>query len=84
MSFAEPHTAPTMPIWQRVFFAIPVLGWMAKELVHGPKDTVWYALITLFSAWASAIIMFGLPGLFIPAVAMVPMMFVVLIAITWA
>ena len=74
----------TLPLWQRLFFAIPVLGWMVRDLLYGPKDTIWYALTTMLSAWGVAILTFGLPGLYIPALAMVPVAFACLILITWA
>lgn len=82
MSLAD--TPRRLPLWQKLLFLVPVIGGMARELIHGPKDTIWYALATLFSAWGSAILLFGLPGLYLPAVAMVPIMFVMLILITWA
>ena len=44
------------------------------------------ALLTvavLVAAWVTAVIIWGLPGLFIPAVAMVPVMFALLVRIAW-
>lgn len=73
-----------MPFWQRLFFAIPVIGWVARDLLFGDKDNIWFALIAFFSLWACAVLTFGLPGLYLPALAMVPIMFVVLILITWS
>jgi len=72
------------PFWLRVMMAFPVIGWVLRDLLFGDKDNVWYAIIAFLSAWVSAIIMFGIPALFLVALAMVPVMFVVLIAITWA
>ncbi|WP_338548620.1 hypothetical protein [Roseovarius phycicola] len=37
----------------------------------------------LVAAWATAVVIWGLPGLYIPAVAMVPVMFAALIYIAW-
>jgi len=82
MSLAD--TPRTLPLWQRLLFLVPVLGGISRELIYGPKDTIWYALATFFSAWGTAILLFGLPGLYIPALTLVPVMFVVLILITWA
>ena len=73
-----------LPIWQRLFFAIPVIGWVAKDLLFGDKNNVWFALIMFISLWAISALTFGLPGLYLPALAMVPIMFVVLILITWS
>lgn len=72
-----------LPFWQRLFFAIPVLGWVARDLVFGDKNTIWYALIGFVSLWLSSGLIFGVPGLYIPALAMVPVIFATLIFITW-
>lgn len=78
-------TAPKrLPFWQRTFFAIPVLGWIARDLLFGDKNNIWFAIIGFVSLWLSAALTFGLPGLYLPALALVPVMFVVLVIITWA
>ncbi|WP_372571075.1 hypothetical protein [Ruegeria jejuensis] len=71
-----------LPFWQRLFFAIPVLGWIAKEVAYGDPENIWYAIIAGVSAWGCAIPLFGLPGFYLPALAMVPIIWVVLILIT--
>lgn len=76
-------TPATAPLWQRIFFAIPVIGWVAKDLLFGDKNNVWFALIGFVSLWMSSALVFGLPGLYLPALALVPVMFVVLLFITW-
>jgi hypothetical protein len=73
-----------LPIWQRLFFAIPVVGWVAKDLLFGDKNNVWFALIGFVSLWLSSALVFGLPGLYLPALALVPVMFIVLLLITWS
>lgn len=73
---------PDAPLWQRLFFKIPVLGWVARDLLFGDKNNVWFALIGFFSLWMSSALTFGLPGLYLPALAMVPVVFVVLLLIT--
>lgn len=75
--------APALPAWQRLFFKIPVLGWMARDLLFGDKNNVWFALIAFISLWMCSLLTFGLPGLYLPALAMVPIIFVVLLLITW-
>lgn len=82
MTLATP--TPQLPLLQRLFFAIPVIGWVAKDLMFGDKNNIWFAIIGFFSLWMSAALTFGLPGLYLPALALVPIMFVVLICITWA
>lgn len=76
------HTTP-LPFWQRLFFAIPVIGWVARDLIFGDKNNIWFALIAFVSLWLSSALVFGLPGLYLPALALVPIIFVTLIVITW-
>lgn len=77
-------TPTRLPLWQRILFALPVLGWVAKDLAFGDKNNIWFALIMFVSLWMSSALVFGLPGLYLPALALVPVMFVVLVTITWA
>ncbi len=72
-----------LPFWQRLFFAIPVIGWVARDLLFGDKNNVWFALIGFVSLWMSSALVFGLPGLYLPALALVPVIFLVLLLITW-
>lgn len=81
MSLAS--TPPRLPFWQRLFFALPVIGWVARDLAFGDKDNIWYALVAALSLWLSAAITFGLPALVLGALALVPIIFTVLILITW-
>jgi hypothetical protein len=71
------------PLWQRLFFAIPVVGWIARDLIYGDSDTIWYLLAMLVSLWAISVMTFGVPGLYIPAVILAPIVFLVLLIITW-
>ena len=82
MSLASDVRRPSL--LQRLFFAIPVIGWVARDLMFGDKNNIWFALIMFVSLWAISALTFGLPGLYIPAVALVPIMFTVLILITWS
>ena len=77
-------TPTPLPLWQRIFFAVPVIGWVARDLLFGDKNNVWFALIAFVSLWLSAVLVFGLPALYLPALALVPVIFIVLICITWA
>ncbi len=71
-----------LPFWQRVFFRIPVIGWVARDLLFGDKDNVWYALGGFVCLWMSLVLIFGLPGLYLPALALVPVIFLTLLLIT--
>ncbi|MFY9212207.1 MAG: hypothetical protein WAO69_13865 [Aestuariivita sp.] len=77
------HIPARQPFWMRLFLAIPVIGWVARDLMFGDKDTIWYALIAFVSLWMSAALVFGLPGLYLPALALVPCMFVLLVVYAW-
>ncbi|MGA9251433.1 MAG: hypothetical protein WBV78_12815 [Roseobacter sp.] len=77
-------TPTRLPFWQRFFFAIPVIGWIAKDLAFGDKNNIWFAIIAFVSLWLSSALVFGLPGLYLPALAMVPVVFVILLFITWS
>lgn len=72
------------PFWLRLFMAVPVIGWVARDLLFGDKDNIWYAIIAFVSLWASAVMTFGIPALYLVALALVPIMFCILILITWA
>lgn len=84
MSLASVGARRRLPIWQRLFFAVPVIGWVARDLLFGDKNNIWFALVMFISLWAISALTFGLPGLYLPALALVPIMFVVLVLITWA
>lgn len=76
-------TPSKLPFWQRVVFAIPVFGWVAKDITFGDRNNLWFAIIAFVSLWLSSALVFGLPGLYLPALALVPFIFVTLIFITW-
>jgi hypothetical protein len=76
-------TPPCRPLWQRLFFAIPVIGWVAHDLLFRDADNIWYALVAFVSLWMCAVLTFGLPGLYLPALALVPVILATLILITW-
>ncbi|MBK0329082.1 hypothetical protein I5535_17535 [Rhodobacteraceae bacterium F11138] len=80
MSLAHPQ--PRLPFLQRLFFRIPVIGWVARDLAFGDKDNVWYALGGFVCLWLSLALIFGLPGLYLPALALVPVVFLTLLLIT--
>lgn len=71
-----------LTLWQRLLFSVPFLGRIIKEVAYGPDENIYYAIATFVSLWGCSIMLFGLPGLYIPALCMVPMMFAVLITIT--
>ncbi|GAB4389542.1 hypothetical protein [Albidovulum sp.] len=64
------------------YYAIPVLGWMARDLVHGSRDNLLYFLVICLTALVLAVKTWGLVALSLTALATVPVIFAVLIAIT--
>lgn len=65
-----------------ILFQIPVLGWMIREAAAGPAGTKALFLVNCGMTWMLAILVFGYPAIIIPALCLVPTMFVVLILIT--
>jgi hypothetical protein len=80
MSLADPWRRA--PFWQRLFYRIPVIGWVARDLVYGDEENLWYALGGFVCLWGCLVLIFGLPGLYLPALALVPVMFLVLVLIS--
>ncbi|MFP3382080.1 MULTISPECIES: hypothetical protein [Tritonibacter] len=73
---------PKLTTFERIVFRLPVLGRIWKEVSYGDEGNIYYALATFFSLWGILVMLFGLPGLYLPAVALVPIMFVILILIS--
>ncbi len=71
-----------LPIWQRLLFAVPLFGWLAKDAADAKGADWGYTAAAIFSMWGCSALLFGLPGLYIPAVMMVPVMFLILILIS--
>lgn len=80
-SFAHSPEAKKPSFWLRLFFAIPIFGWMARDISKDASNIYW-ALATLVAGWGCAILLFGYAGLIIPALALVALIFVLLIVIT--
>jgi hypothetical protein len=71
------------PLWLRLFYLVPVFGWIAKDTAEKGEENLYYGAGLIFSLWGILIMTFGLPGLYIPALMMVPLMFVVLVILAW-
>ena len=69
------------PSLSRNLYAVPVLGWIARDIARSP-DTNWYALVILLTVLVLAVKTWGLVALALSALAAVPVIFVLLIAIT--
>lgn len=71
------------PLWLRLFYLVPVFGWIARDTAEKGEENLYYGAGLIFSLWGISVMLFGVPGLYIPALIMVPMIFVLLLAITW-
>jgi hypothetical protein len=60
---------------------IPILGWIIRDL-QKDKDHIWYVLVILLTVLVLAIKTWGLVALAMTALAMVPVIFVLLLLIT--
>jgi hypothetical protein len=69
------------PSLSRSPYAVPVFGWIARDIARGP-DNIWYALVILLTVLVLAVKTWGLVALALTALAAVPVMFVLLIALT--
>ena len=66
----------------RLFYHIPVFGWMLKEAAQGSTTAKVLFVVNLLLVWLLAILAFGYPAIIIPALTAVPLIFVVLMLLT--
>lgn len=69
------------PTARNSFHSIPVIGWIARDIAEDP-DSIWYALVILLTVVILAMKTWGIMVLSLLALAMVPVMFVILILIS--
>jgi hypothetical protein len=62
----------------RIFRSFPVIGGLIRA-VERELDTIYYLLVIALTALVLAIQTWGLPALVLTALAMVPVMFVILV-----
>jgi len=65
----------------RGLYAIPVLGWIARDLTRS-EENFWYLLVAVLSLLIIGVKTWGVVVLAMTALALVPVMFVVLLLIT--
>ncbi len=70
------------PLWLRVLFAVPLFGWIARAMTEGGAEAWFFGIFALVCFWGCSILLFGVPGLYIPAVLFVPVMFLILIVVS--
>lgn len=66
----------------KALYHIPVLGWMAREAVEEGGTAMVLFLVNLALMWLIAVLLFGYPAIILPALFLVPVIFVLLILIT--
>lgn len=71
-----------LPLWRRWLYRVPVLGWMLRDVLHGDRENLWYALFTLVALWIMAVMAWGYVALIVPALGLTAGVFVVLVLIT--
>jgi small neutral amino acid transporter SnatA (MarC family) len=50
---------PQLPLYQRLFFNIPVLGWMARDVIYGDRDNIVWAGVILAAIWLWGVTQLG-------------------------
>lgn len=63
---------------ERIAFRLPILGRILKEVCYGAPENIYYALATFVCLWGILVMLFGLPGLYLPALCLVPVAFTLL------
>ena len=71
-----------MPLYERAIYAVPLLGWMLKDVIHGDRANKWWFLLALVSTWGMGILAFGVPALVVPVVAVVPGIVLLIVLLT--
>lgn len=67
----------------KMTFTIPVFGWLLRDLFYGKQDAPFWFAASYVLAWMSSVVLFGLPALVTGALVLVPVMFSLILAITW-
>jgi hypothetical protein len=74
-------TAPMPSVAGRIMRSIPVLGRVIRD-IEREVDTVYYLIVIVLTALVLAVQAWGLAALVVTAVALVPVMFILLVTIT--
>ncbi|MDG3043084.1 hypothetical protein [Roseicyclus marinus] len=81
MSLA-PETPRPRYITRHVTYRLPIIGRMAREVVEGPVDNAFAAVIGAVSAVAIGVLIWGYPALIFSALLAAALMLVTLVRIT--
>lgn len=64
------------------FYRIPLLGRIAREVIEGDSDNIYYLAVTIATIWILAIAQWGLPALTLPMLALAPVCLLMLVLLT--
>ena len=53
------------------------------DMTTGGTSAIWFGILTFLALWGAAVLSFGLPGLYLPALAMVPVMIGLIVVYAW-
>ncbi len=68
---------------RRLFYAIPILGWTARDINEKGEDNLLWGLSTVPLLWACLALTFGYPGIIVPALVLVPVIILFLVMVSW-
>jgi hypothetical protein len=71
MKFITP-LPPNLPPLKRAFLSIPVIGWMARDVLYGDRENILWAMVILASLWIAGVATWGIFVLLIPFTLAIP------------
>ena len=74
---------PRLPLYQRLLFQIPILGWIARDVAFGTDDNIWYAAAIAATIWILSISTWGLVAFVLPFVAAAPLLLMTIAIMAW-
>jgi hypothetical protein len=81
MTLPAAQTAP-LPIGMRILYALPLVGHIARDISRDVNN-VFYALVFFVTLVIMAVKIWGLAALTLAALALVPLMFLFFVMISW-
>lgn len=66
----------------RFVYSIPLIGWMVRDAIEGPDESRLWALMNVGLLWIWSGILFGYPGILLPALVAAATMLVLLVVLT--
>jgi len=67
---------PETPWYQRILLQIPVIGWIARDVMFGDRDNVLYFAAIVATVWILSVAQWGVLVLLIPFTLAVPAAFI--------